>query len=155
MLLPSEKRFKKVSKISIWIVFLTFIIFSFVVYSCLGDENTPPLVIIRKPYLDSLHPVEIGYMVILILYILINQISMSVFNFTLKTFLLKTFNLPDSGASGILASIGPYLLAILIGALYPNIIDVLGLISLIINNFNGFIIPALLWIGIYKKEVNK
>ena len=80
---------------------------------------------------------------------------MSVFNFTLKSFILKTFNLSSKGFSVILASLGPYLLAILVGALYPNIVDILGLISLIINNYNGFIIPALLRIGLYKKESNK
>jgi hypothetical protein len=51
--------------------------------------------------------------------------------------------------------VGPFFLAYVLAALYPKVLDILGLISLVINNFNGYIIPALLRIGIYKKEVNK
>ena len=80
---------------------------------------------------------------------------MSVFNYTLKTFLIKTLNLSETWLSYILASVGPCFLAYVVSAIYPNVLDILGIISLIINNYNGFIIPALLRIGIYKKETKK
>lgn len=57
--------------------------------------------------------------------------------------------------SYIITSVGPFLMAYVVAAAYPNVLDILGLISLIINNYNGFIIPALLRIGIYKKETKK
>ncbi len=80
---------------------------------------------------------------------------MSAFNYTLKNFLQKTFNLWEKGLPYIAVSVGPFFLAMVLGSIFPNILDILGLVSLIINNYNGFIIPALLRIGIYKKEVQK
>lgn len=78
---------------------------------------------------------------------------MSVFNFTLKSFLIKILNISDGRIPYILCSVGPFFLAYVVSAVYPKVLDILGLISLVINNFNGFIIPALLRVGIYKKEV--
>lgn len=49
----------------------------------------------------------------------------------------------------------PYLVALIIGCIYPNVLDIIGYISLLINNFNGFIIPTLLRIEIYKRELVK
>ncbi len=72
LLLPSQKRFKKVSKISIWIVFFTFVGFSFIVYRCLGDNYTQELIILRKPYLPSNHLIEIFYKGILFIYLIVN-----------------------------------------------------------------------------------
>lgn len=55
----------------------------------------------------------------------------------------------DKGIVYILVSLGPIFLAMVIGSIFPNVLDLLGIVSLVINNFNGFIIPALLRIGIY------
>ena len=155
LLLPSEKRFRKVSRISIWIVFLTFVFFSLIVYWCLGDNKIPELTILRLPYLSAFHPVELFYKAILFIYIIVYEISISIFNFTLKTFLQKIFKIENRGFKYILVSTGPFFLAMIVGSIYPDVLGILGFVSLIIGNFNGYIIPALLKIGIYKKEAQK
>lgn len=152
LLLPSVKRIKKISNISIGFEVVAFIVLGFLGYFALGDVYTPDLFILRKPY-PSKNPItEHIFRAAITLFFVLNTLGLAMFNPALRDYLSDMVKMKNEKTKYILLSLGPFFITCTIAFLCPSVIELVNFFGYTVNNFNGYIIPVLMKIQVLKMQ---
>ena len=150
LLLPSRKRTKKISKISVFTEAIAFTIIGFLGYFALGDVYTPVLFILRKPYPGKNPITEYIFQAAIVLFFILNTLGLAMYNPSLREYLSDTFSTKNSRSNHILLSLLPFFLVCTISFLYPSVINIVNFFGYTVNNFDGYIIPVMMKIKLLK-----
>ena len=121
-----------------------------IIYFCFGDGKIPELIILRKPYEGKPVWTEWIFRVAILLFFILTNIGLPVYNPGLRSYLGKYFDLTDR-KKFLIASYVPFLFSFFVAILLPSILDMFWIIGLIFCNFNGFIIPAFMYYNLIKR----
>lgn len=149
LLLPSLRRTRKVAQISILTETILFAIIGYFAYLVLGNENTPELFILRKEYKGKNQVSERIFQFLIFCFFIINTLGLSMYITPVREYLSQYVDLKPK-LNFILASLIPFFLLCLFSALYPNIIDAISFFGFTVYNFNGYVVPYLMAIAIFK-----
>ena len=152
LLLPSLKRTKKISRISISIEFLIFLVLGFCGYYALGDTYTPNLMILRKPYPGKSEVSKMIFRCAITLFFVLNVLGLAMYNPSLRDYLSKYVRMSNEKFKYILLSLLPFFLICTVAFVYPYVIGVTNLFGITVYNFNGYIIPLAMKIALLRKK---
>ena len=149
---PSSKRLRKMSKISVSLLFIGFSIFAVGFYLTFGDEATPEISILRRPFPNMPVWSECLFRGLVLVFLFVSLFSLPLFNIPIKTYLNRHFRLSGSRFSQNLIAVTPLAGSFLVCLFCPSIIDALNFFSVTVFNFNGYFIPILLTRNYLKAE---
>ncbi len=139
LLHPTRKRFEKVVNISISLEIVAYMVFGGFAYFCLGNGHIPELIFLRKPY--EKNSFELVLQVAVLLFFILNTISLPVYTSGLRENLTRVFPLGSAGFSYYFYSLVPPLLVLIFCIIYPKIIMIFGMLGSTLFYFNGFFMP--------------
>ena len=152
LLLPSLKRTKKISTISVSLEATIFVVLGFIGYWSLGDLYTPNLFILRKPYPGKSQISELIFQLSICFFFLLNTLGLAMFNPGLRDYLYSFSTCKNTWFKYMAISLAPFLLICTLSFAYPYVIRITNFFGFTINNFNGYIIPILMKIQIIKAK---
>lgn len=152
LLLPSLKRTKKISKISIVTEAIAFMLLGFLGYFALGNLYTPKLFILRKPYPDKNVISEYIFQGAIVLFFLLNTLGLAMYNPSLREYLSDMIHMKNEKVKYIVLSLLPFFLICTLAFLFPSVIDIVNFFGYTVNNFDGYIIPVLMKIKLLKMK---
>lgn len=148
---PSYRRTRKIATIALFSEFFIFIIFSGIVYVCLGDRFVTSLVILRKGYEGKNRLTELIFKALVFMFYLLNTIGIACFNPPIAENLMKYIKIRSKTGKSIIYCL-PFFLSCILATALPSVITVFWIFGLTICNFNGFVIPLFLKIEILKMQ---
>lgn len=155
LLQPTHRRLVKVAKLSIGFEVFIYLIFAGFIYYCFGEGRLPSLIILRKPFEGKSTISEYFFIAMIFLFMILNNIGLSTYNPGLTNY-IKTFIPAQHHVKySKLISLAPFLITFIIATLFPFILDLFWVIGLTFCNFNGFIVPAMMYIKCLDNEKNK
>jgi len=85
------------------------------------------------------------------LFFVLTVLSLSIYNPGMRTYLQKYIK-TKSKVNYCFTSLFPFAIAFIISAIHPKILDIFWFIGLVLCNFNGFIIPTLMYYKLLVKQ---
>ncbi len=152
LLKPSFKRLKKVAAYSVFTEMGIYLVFASFCYFCFGDNFTADLIYIREPYPGKNKFSEFIFTLMISFFWILTNISLCVYNPGIRKYVAKFVQLKNEKLSYAIQSLGAYLCGFITAFIYPDILGIFWIIGLIVCNFNGFIIPALMKLEVLKRK---
>jgi len=146
LLLPTLRRTKKIAKLSVTIEAALFILIGFLGYYLLGDRFTPKLFILRQ--FDSQPPFfKYLFLILIFGFFIFVTLGLSMYNPSIRDYIGTFMNVDKNRKIYYLVSLLPFYIICLGAAMYPKIIKVLNLFGYTVYNFNGYILPFMMYIA--------
>ena len=149
---PTSRRLKKVSRLSMGYMFGMFLFLSIICYFCLGDVQTPDLIILRVPYPGKPKWSEYLFIGLVIVFLISSLITLPLYNIPVRDFMFCEFKFARSRTNYFLISIFAFLLGGIITIACPSVIGIWNFFSVTIYNYNGYMIPFILMIAFNKER---
>ena len=151
ILAPTLQRLKKMTSISLVTQCIIFIASSLAIYCCFGDKYVTFLMFIRQPY-DGKNAITEGIFKFIVIGSFVPGIvGMSINNPSTRDFLMKFSEIKDEKARYRFYSTVPLALCFVLGIIVPRVVSILGLIGMLICNYNGFIMPIFMDIELTRR----
>ena len=92
---PSIERTKKISRNSVFIESIIFLLLGFFGYGALGDKYTPNMFILRKPYPGKGIISETIFRIAIVLFFILNTLGLAMYNPSLRDYLNTYVNMKN------------------------------------------------------------
>ena len=151
LLLPTLRRTKKIAKISVFSEGVIFVFIGFLGYFFLGDNFTPKLFILRK-FDEQNHILRNIFIFIIAVFFVLNTLGLSMYNPSIRNYIGTFMDVDKTRLRYVLVSLVPFALICFSASRFPYINKTLNIFGYTVFNFNGYIIPFLMFIAVNKRR---
>lgn len=138
------------TKISMFMECCIYLALGFFAYLVFGDNFTPMLFILRRPYEGKNFYSEKAFQILISCFLLINSLGLGIYNAPLRDCIGNYYDVHKTKMRYFFISLLPIFVSCVISAFFPNVIGVLSLFGFTVYNFDGYIIPILMAIACFK-----
>lgn len=142
---------KKLTRISLSLEWVLFVLIASLGYFVFGDLFTPELFIVRVELYGKEHWLEKFQIFVLGIFFLASTFGLAIYSSSMRDFLGEFMNIKDSNFNYVLASLLPFFFICLVSTFFPYLGAIVDLFTYTVFNFNGYIIPCLMGIATYRK----